>query len=385
MSEYEHDDVVWSAVDSYRADTETMIRPTGSAAAYATLRRRRRVRSAGVAASALSVVLAAGAAFTTFGGSGPTVPTPGGSADATPTASPTTRPSPVPVATGGTWFGLAGAVLDLPARTVSGKECPPGPTRFQGGRAGSKVWIDSAVETDLDGDGRPEQVALIYCRPGEIPLGQVVAFRRDGAGFATLGVVVQVAAPKAPPHFTPTAIERITRLAGDVSGEIRVEVGNLETTYSDTSAGPIGLYQWRSYRWDGTAFQQSGGSRSFVFDADTGPTHVGLPRADVSSTPDGGLSIEVRIEVGDLATVHEPVTVLMSVAGAPGVTVVGEGCPEGAPSWARCPVAAGQAVATFTLKVPAGWTVSRLRQELGDDWVYIRIGDQEFDRMAGTI
>lgn len=396
MPEYEHDDVLWSAVDTYRADTDPLIRPTGTAAAYATVRHRKRVRSVGVAASALVAVLAGGVAVAALGGPGPFTPTPGTSTSASP--SPAASPSPLPVATGGTLHGLADAVLDLPARTVSGGNCPTGPTRFRDGKAGAKVWIDSAVETDLDADGRPEQVALIYCRPGEIPLGQVVAFRHGADGFTTLGVVVQVATPLAlPPQQTPMTVERITKLAGDSSGEIRVEVGNLETTYSDLSGGPIGLYQWRSYRWTGAVFQQSGGSPSFMVDTDVVSQNVVLSSPDLTPAPGGGTRVEVKVTVERVASATAPVTVLLSVASAPGVTIVGEAasaprvtgqaCAEGTQQWVRCEADRGHAHAFFTfyLVVPAGMTISELRRDLGDSWIYVRIGDQELVRLAATL
>jgi hypothetical protein len=398
MSEYEHDDVLWSAVDTYRADTDPLIRPTGTAAAYATVRHRKRVRSVGVAASALVAVLAGGFAITTLGGPGPTQPNPGGSTSASPAASPSPTNSPVPVATGGSLYGLAGAVLDLPARKVLPKDCPAGPTAFRDGKAGPDVWIDSAVETDLDADGTPEQVALIYCRPGEIPLGQVVAFRRDGDGFTTLGVVVQVETPLAlPPQQTPMTVERVTKLAGDSSGEIQVEVGNLETTYSDLSGGPIGLYQWRSYRWNGSAFAQSGGSPSFTADTDVVPLNVVLSSPDLSPAPGGGTQVEVKVRVERVAQALAPVTVLLSVANAPGVTIVGEAasaprvagqaCAEGTQQWVRCQADRGHdhAFFTFYLTVPAGMTVSELRRDLGDSWIYVRVGDQELIRLAATL
>ncbi|MFC7245422.1 hypothetical protein ACFQO7_23350 [Catellatospora aurea] len=400
MSEYEHDDVLWSAVDSYRADTDPLIRPTGTAAAYATVRHRKRARSVGVAASALVAVLVGGVAISALGGPGPTGPTPGNTAGTSPTASPspTTDPSPLPVATGGALHGLADAVLDLPARKVSGEDCPTGPKQFRDGKAGAKVWIDSAVQTDLDADGTPEQVALIYCRPGEIPLGQVVAFRRDRDGFTTLGVVVQVETPLAlPPQQTPMTVERITKLAGDSSGEIQVEVGNLETTYSDLSGGPIGLYQWRSYRWNGSAFAQSGGSPSFMADTDLVPQNAVLSRPDVSPISGGGTQVEVRVTVERVSSALAPVTVLVSVANAPGVTVVGEAasaprvagetCAEGAQQWVRCDADRGHPYAffTFRLTLPAGMTISELRRDLGDSWIYVRIGDQELARLAATL
>ncbi|GAA1420795.1 hypothetical protein ACFQZ4_26295 [Catellatospora coxensis] len=398
MPEHEHDDVLWSAVDTYRADTDPLIRPTGTAAAYATVRHRKRLRSTGVAASALVAVLAGGVAISALGGSGPTPPSPGGSTSAPPAASPSRTPSPVPVATGGSLHGLAGAVLDLPTRKVLDKNCPAGPTSFRDGKAGTDVWIDSAVETDLDADGRMEQVALIYCRPGEIPLGQVVAFRRDGEGFATLGVVVQVETPLAlPPQQTPGTVERITKLAGDSSGEIRVEVGNLETTYSDLSGGPIGLYQWRSYRWNGSAFAQSGGSSSFMADTDVVPLDVVLSSPDLSPAPGGGTQVEVKVRVERVASAQAPVTVLVSVANASGVTVVGEAageprvagqtCAEGTRQWVRCQADRDHAHAflTFHLTVPAGMTISELRRDLGDSWIYVRVGDQELERLSAPL
>lgn len=398
MSEYDNDDVLWSAVDTYRADTDPLIRPTGTAAAYATVRHRKRVRSVGVAASALVAVLAGGVAINALGGPGPTTPTPGGSTSAKPTPSATTSPSPLPVATGGALHGLADAVLDLPARKVLTKNCPAGPTRFRDGKAGADVWIDSAVETDLDADGRPEQVALIYCRPGEIPLGQVVAFRRGADGFTTLGVVVQVETPRAlPPQQTPITVERITKLAGNASGEIQVEVGNLETTYSDLSGGPTGLYQWRSYRWNGTAFVQSGGSPSFMADTDVVPLKVALSSPDVSPISGGGTRVEVKVRIERVAAANAPVTVLVSVANAPGVTVVGEAaseprvagetCAEGTQQWVRCRADRGHAHAflTFHLTLPAGMTISELRRDLGEGWIYVRVGDQELERSSAPL
>ncbi|WP_155369104.1 hypothetical protein [Catellatospora vulcania] len=386
MSDFEQDDVLWSAVDAYRADTDPLIRPTGSGAAYTAVRHRKRVRSVGVAASALAAALAGGVVFTTLGGPGPTVPTPGGTAGVSPTASPVRSASPLPVVTTGPRHGLAEATLDLPARTVGGQDCPTGPTRFRAGKVGTQTWIDSAVETDLDEDGTPEQVALIYCRPGEIPLGQVVAFRRSGDGFSTLGVVAQVEPPHTAATGTPDAVERITKLAADTSGEIQVEVGNHETTYSDLSGGPIGLYQWRDFRWNGAAFSRSGGAPSFVADPAVVRITVDVARPNVRDAEGGRRKVEVpvTIRVQDQLPADTPVTVLLSVGTVPGATVVRAPC-EGAQQWVRCrrdETWPGTWQVIFELELPGAPDAPDVRNDLGPHSVYVRIGDQEFGRYS---
>ena len=147
------------------------------------------------------------------------------------------------------------------------KACAQGPgTKFIKGRAGKTTKIAAAIEADLDHNGALEVVAFIDCLPpgwGDNPPRQVVAFERRADGtFATMGVVVEEV-PAGDPSQNDNTIEDVPGMQSAPAGGIQIEVGDPATLYQDTGTSP-GLYQQRTYGWNGTAIVQTSGSSSFV-------------------------------------------------------------------------------------------------------------------------
>ncbi|MEU8078039.1 hypothetical protein AB0B31_21580 [Catellatospora citrea] len=388
MSEFDREDVLVSAFDAYRAETDPLIRPEGTAAAFSAVRHRRRVRTAGVAACTVLAMLAGGGTYATLGAPPLGDPNPGITLTTAPPPSALPSPSAPPVApsaavTGGDLLGLADAALDLHALAVVPEDCPGGWTRFRDGRAGTR-YIDSVVSTDLDDDGTPELVALIYCRFGEIPLGQVVAFRRDGDKFVTIGVVAQIEPHTVGSQGTPDAVERIRRITGAGPGLVRVEVGNIETAYSDPSDGPVGIWQWRVFRWNGEGFTQVAGSPSFAFEQvgnRFSTTVSGLAFGPaVGGRRPATLTVTVDV-LADLAP-DRPVSVLVSLPAASGFKVERGGCVDGAQNWVLCRFAElspGLRTLTFEFDFPAD-PVEQIMRALRFSHLHVRVGDQEFVR-----
>ena len=222
---------------------------------------------AGCGVSQASLAPASSVSLTTpsFTASAAVSPTP------TPVTTPIPTPKRTPAATASTGasasdlYGLASATLDLPTRAADMEGCAQGPrTKFVKGRSGKTTRIADAVEADLDHDGAPEVVAFIDCSPpgwGENPPRQVVAFERRADGtFATMGVVVEEV-PAGDPRQNDDTIEDVSRIEAAPNGGIRIEVGDPATLYQDTGTSP-GLYQQRTYGWNGTTFVQIAGSTS---------------------------------------------------------------------------------------------------------------------------
>ncbi|GAB4056101.1 hypothetical protein [Catellatospora paridis] len=388
MSDLDREDVLVSAFDSYRAETDPLIRPEGAAAAFSTVRHRRRVRTAGVAACAVLAVLVGGGTYATLAGPPQGDPNPGVTLTTAPqrsaAASPSPRPvSPSPAVTGGDLLGLADAALDLHAFAVFPGECPGGWTKFDDGKAGNR-YIDSVVSTDLDDDGTPELVALIFCRPGEIPLGQVVAFRRDDDKFVTIGVVAQIEPHTVGSERTPNAVERIRKITGAGPGQVRVEVGNIEATYSDLSDGPVGIWQWRVFRWNGDGFTQVAGSPAFAFEQSGGWFSVTVDRLAFGPAVGGRRPATLTVTVDVLAELDpgRPLSVLVSLPAASGYKVERNGCADGAQNWVLCRFAElspGLRTLTFEFDFPAD-PVEQIMRELRFSHLHLRVGDQEFMR-----
>ncbi|MEV4410568.1 hypothetical protein [Catellatospora sp. NPDC049609] len=272
MSEFD-DDLLTTAFAEYRSETNPLIKPTGTGAAYRTVQHRKRVRTTAVAACALTAVLVGGGAYASFTAGPVTPPQPGASSAApspvtslspspepSPSASPSTSVATSPPPPASTLHGLENATLDLPVRKAD-PSCPSGAVKFRNGKAGESTRIADVVSVDIDGDGAFEEIALITCRQGEGLLGQVLALRPKGNGrFTTLGVVIENERTGGPGS---DRIENVRKIKVGKPGEVLVEVGNHETTYTDENRFK-GKFQWRGYRWNGTRFAQSSGPTTFA-------------------------------------------------------------------------------------------------------------------------
>lgn len=224
------------------------------------LRRRRRNSAVG---SALALVLVAGSAtgYLTWQ-RGPERAEPGpprvsASVDAT---GPTSVPSPTPSGSAPASDGrisrqeLLATPVDLPSWRVPQPRCQSGPQRLveRSSQDGAKV-LEGLDYADVDGDGRMEALALVRCVVGTHGPGQVIAIDRDPGGrVVTLGPVVQDG---------KTAPQWLLAVDGGQDGTVRVEMADI----APGGGWPLAWSQrqWRTYRWNGTAFRQVAGPTSF--------------------------------------------------------------------------------------------------------------------------
>ncbi|MEV6491271.1 hypothetical protein AB0M20_22050 [Actinoplanes sp. NPDC051633] len=264
------DRVIADAVADYRTTTMAAMKPAGAGASIVTARHRRNRRVAGAAAFVAVTMVGTGAGYAALrdddrnGAPVGGVPTSVPATSMKPAEPTTTAPSTASSPTGGTTPGkahdLRNARLDLP-EWADATECPSGPTKFTGGRAGAITTLGEVAAADVDGDGSGDDIALIRCRPGEGFIGQVVAFHKNADGtFRRIGLVVQ------PPGGEPDPpkddeIHSVTDLRVRGS-QVDVRVGSYETTFTD-GAARLGTSQWRTYGWNGSRFAQTGGPRSF--------------------------------------------------------------------------------------------------------------------------
>ncbi|GHJ50674.1 hypothetical protein Cs7R123_80340 [Catellatospora sp. TT07R-123] len=389
MSDFEHDDLLFAAAADYRADTTPLIKPQGVVAAHQTVRHRKRVRTAAVAASVVTATLIGGAAYASLTGTPQRDPQPAASSTAVPVfpspddPSPSSSSSHAPTTVRLDAHALAEATIDLPVRKVGAQDCPSGPTKFHGGKAGAITEIKDVTGVDLDGDGTAEAAVLISCRPGEGGLGQVLGLRRTpSGGWTTLGVVAQVESGEG--HGEHLA--SVTQVDSSKPGEVRVLVGDYETTYTDTSGGPIGLSQWRVYGWNGTAFAQTGGSPTFAFDRATAAVEVKVSPLGFGAAAGSRrkADLTVRLEMPSVPETDKPIRVLVSLPD--GFVIDHQGC-EQRDNWMLCDaglLSPGAYTLFMQVSIPSGWSLDQVRESLGYSRVYVRVGDQEYGRYEMT-
>ncbi len=189
---------------------------------------------------------------------------------------------------------IASATLVLPPLPVEIAGlggCAQGAVAFNGGSAFPRgasrdwwdsTWIEDVVRVDVDHDGTTEIVAIIMCQPTQGSEGQVLVFRpRPDGGFETIGSVVRQAWPSA---MDREAIWRVFGIDRGPGGQIRVHVGD----YGSTLPGPYliyGTYQTRTYGWNGRAFVQTAGSRTFLVPA--GAVKLTITKSRASETTPG--------------------------------------------------------------------------------------------------
>ncbi|MBY8873962.1 hypothetical protein K7640_19210 [Micromonospora sp. PLK6-60] len=354
MTEYE-DRLVDAEFTAYRDALVPAVQPAGPDAARATVRRRRHRAVAVTAAAvvlAVAVPVAGRAALDRESGPpdpGPAQsvePSPTGTGAPSPSAAPSTSPPVSPPA--GSPTGSAGAEVptvpdgrisraqllagkvDLPAWTP--EECAAG-----GGVRLRKTDQDVGVPAllslahgDIDADGADETVALLGCRYGEAVGKQVVAFDRDTAGrIVTLGQV------------TRTGEGQRDILAYEVTdgGSVRVRVADIQPCCDVPTY--LARDQWRTYRWQGGRFAQTGGPTEFG--PDDRLTDLALTAGElVLSTPgaDGKRTGSLTVTVVNKGPVDVP------LLGFVGLDRLGERAggdfaqcrdlPEVGPHWASC-------------------------------------------------
>jgi hypothetical protein len=217
-------------------------------------------------------------------------------------------------------------------------------------------------------------VAFIDCLPpgwGEHTPRQAVAFvRRADGTFATMGVVVDEV-PAGAPSQDDNSIEDVSRMEAAPGGGVRVKVGDPATLYQDTGTSP-GLYQQRTYGWNGTAFVQDAGSTSFVvppgtFDLAVSPSPMTYAKP-VKGERAGSMTVTVR---NDGPTTVENLSVFLAMRGVP-ATCADPGSSPG-PTCAVGSLAPGASkTVTFHHTVPDCADCS-----LGGS-LQVRVGDQKY-------
>jgi hypothetical protein len=395
LDAYFDDRLIAGAVSDYQETTMNLIKPEGTAAAIAIAKHRRTVRIASLAVIAAVVVIGAGTAYASLGpGEHAPPPTLGNQNSASPStpsaiASSQATPSGAGTPSGGTaTTGTSGpdnlnnATLNLPKNDVNG-DCPHGSTKFTGGAAGASTRIEKVLSADVNKDGSADDVALINCRLGEGALKQVVAFHRGTDGkFTTIGSVQQVSGQ----------VKDVDDVK--VSGSnVLVRVGDEATTHTDGSRS-LGVFQWRTYGWDGAKFHQTGGSTSFTADQAASHLTTTVPSL-VFGAPSGGrrtgtMTVTVRNSGSQSA---RQVSLLMALVDA-GPLAELTGCPVVSSGDARVPncqigtLAAG-ASKTFTLTTSisesdAQYWIAQGGLHLTSADAQLRVGDQKYSDTAGV-
>ena len=154
---------------------------------------------------------------------------------------------------------LYSAQLDLPAwpgGTTDGG-CASGPIRFESGDAlvdDKNLWIAGVTYADVDGDGRAETFARIFCTGGAVDVvSEVVAFTpASGGGVHTIGSVL-----------TQTGnVIAICGVRAGAGGTVQVETADFPVPWrcaDPTSANERYVSrQWLTFTWNGSSFVQQG-------------------------------------------------------------------------------------------------------------------------------
>ncbi|SCF17408.1 hypothetical protein [Micromonospora mirobrigensis] len=273
--------IVGAELAAYREAVVPAVRPAGPGAVRATVRRRRRrtaVVTAAAVVLAVAVPVAGRAALdrdpgppvpgparsvepapsVTPSGNPSSVPTP--STPATATATPTGSPEPAgsasssPAAPDGRISKAQLLAVDVELPAWSSEECQAdGRVRLRtSDKEVGEPALVSLTHGDVDGDGAEETVALLGCRYGEAVGKQVVVFDRDASRrIVTLGRVVR----------TGEGQRNLLEYQVTSAGSVRVRVADIQPC-CDTPTYLV-RDQWRTYRWSGGKFTQTGGPVAF--------------------------------------------------------------------------------------------------------------------------
>ncbi len=282
------------------------VRPPGVAAAYETVRRRRRNRlvATGVLAAALVLGPAAGLALANGPDGRPRIadqPTPSPTASSpapTASASPSAGPTGTPPDGRISLAQLTAAPLDIPP-WPDGYHCGTGQVRLKapadrpGARLREKV-VGGLSHVDVDGDGGVETAVLLQCDwDGEHR--RVVVLDRDASG--KIAFFSQVVATNL--SGGESEIRKISSIEPVAGGQLRIEVANFPTCCGYPQERS--QRQQRTYGWDGQRFTQTAGPTGFARDPDvsdltltmTAANPVVLPRVNGGSWA-GTLTLLIR-------------------------------------------------------------------------------------------
>ncbi len=286
MSEF--DDLISHALGDFRAaEVATPGLTPGVAAVRATVKHRRTVRLATLSVLGALLIAVPIAAFAADPRGNNPPPTPGESRTPGPVGSASPAPNQAPsLAPDGviTLGQLSATVVDLPAWSDT---CPAMNVNLATAdpKTAQRVWVAKIVYTNLDDDPALETAALLFCRVGEAPQSQVVAFDRDDSGkIRTLGQVVSNG-------YKLNVRDIGVRAEGGITADVSDMVACCDTPVSREQ------HQQREYGWNGTKFAQLGGPT--VFGDPTRVTDLEVIVADVTLGPaiDGKRSAAVTVTV----------------------------------------------------------------------------------------
>ncbi|GAA3736818.1 hypothetical protein GCM10022225_19440 [Plantactinospora mayteni] len=300
MSDFD-DKLLTGAFAEFRNEAMPRVKPVGVAAAYATVRGRRRTRTITTVVLAVLFVVGPVTAYAAVGHDSQRPP-PSEVADTpTPQPEPTTPPATMPSSATATattppaapdgrisQAELGRTTLEIPAwpsdAIVSG--CVSGSVRFSNGeyriRDSVAMNFDKVVHTDLDRDGARETVARLSCGDQGSSTFQVLAFDRDAAGkIRTLGRVVAQTGP----------IKGICDVRAGSASTVQVRVVDYPTPHRCLEPLLMPAYaqeQWRTYAWDGDRFTQTG--EPTAFPPNNGVSDLTVTSSDLTfGAPDGGV------------------------------------------------------------------------------------------------
>ena len=264
MTNLDHDPLI-GAFDAFRDQAGPFVKPLGADRTRQGVHNRRRNRTAAGALFALvaAVPLAAGLVVTGKSHDSPAV-VPRVTASTSYFVGPgeTTRPSATAPNGGISEKTLYSAELDLPAWPPGPEigKCGAGLVRFENGDTvvnDRNLWIAGVSYADVDGDGRAETFARVFCVAGLDVVSQVVAFTPDaGHKIRTLGAVARQTGD----------IVAICAVRAGPDGKVQVQTVNFPVPWrcADPASAEARYYtrHWLTFIWTGSAFAQQGTTAS---------------------------------------------------------------------------------------------------------------------------
>lgn len=358
MSDFEREYLVRDAVQEFRDEALPYVRASGTDAAWSTVRRRRRVRTAALVTAVVVLVLAPVAAFAAIGGGLRHQPPPAGRA-ATPSPSPSTTPSSVPSSAPASDAPLgAPPAADTPTNLTNAtivvdrwdpayrSYCATGRLKFRNGvyhnAADATVRITQTVAVDVDHDGGTETAALLHCEVGEAGGYQVVVVKAGADGsLTTLGQVMHSDAKTAD----------IAGMRAGQNGQLRLTVGDIKPCCDVPKS--LEVEQVRTFAWNGSAFIQVAGRKTFIANTSIADLTVSAPALNFGPKVDGVRAGTLTLSVhnkGPRAATH--VSLLLDLPSSYLENGVGG-------DWAKCPQPPGDHTRLCTLgTIAAGATVT---------------------------
>lgn len=397
MSDFERECLLRDAVQEFRDEALPYVHPTGTDAAWSTVRRRRRVRTAALVAAVVVLVLAPVAAFAGIGGRGHQPP-PGGPA-ATPSSPVSTAPSSVPSsASAGGAPSSAPPTVNTPTNLANATigvgrwdpdappDCPSGRLKFHNGvhgdTASTPVRITQTVAVDVDRDGGTETAALLHCEFGEVGAYQVIVVKAGTDGpLTTLGQVTRSDANAAD----------IAGMRAGTNGQLRLTVGDIKPC-CDTPKS-LELQQVRTFAWNGSTFIQVAGRKTFIADTSVADLAVSAPTLHfgpkVNGVRTGTLTLSVHNKGPRAATQVSLLLELPSWSFKNGVGGDWAKCQQPPGGFTRlCTLDTIAAGATVTLNLPFTTVADADNMQPADAWniqVQPRLDDTKYPTVAVAV